>query len=419
MSNGKIMINWYLYAQNQDIYQTLSDLGISFNDDGSLNTYGIDEDGNINFSEKPKTIQNINKAISQQYIIYEAMQDEFHKYLAFIDDLILLVEKLNNFPVYNIPEATEKIDEYKKKEQEEEQQMEEEIEQNIIPEEYDEQLEEDVLPEDDKIRQIDEEEIDQPYPYTPQDEETYHPQYGYWYHPFNINEHSEKTPEEIQEDLEIREELEIPPFPEQEEVPPVNEIPQNTEIVEEVEEDVSEATPTAYGDAKNVADMIRRKYVQPLQNVKDELKIEIRDRFEELAKAYESLVFENSLNVVNMATRVRIEKDLRNKFERKLAFVRSRIEALENFLQQAQQGLIGYQGYIEDLDTEMQGYEVQRQNNNVFRVIKPRGQTIYYTDMNRRTCTCPWGRKVSPYKYEASACKHYEWIADLMRRNAV
>jgi len=409
------MVQWYKYAQNQDLYQQLSDMGISFNNDGSLNIYNIDESGSIDFHTTPKRTQSIEKAISQQYLIYGSLQDELNKYLAFIDDLVLLVEKLNKFPVLDIPEATEKLE--PQPEGQEEQIEEQPTEEQPFSTESEES--EGEIEEAEEIGSIDESTIDQPYPFTPQDEKAQHPQYGYWYYPFDPNQHQEKTPEEIEEDLKNRDELELTPFSEQDEVIPSSEMPQNVDIVNQVEEVVNNITTTSSEDAQNIAAMIRKKYVYPLTKVKDELKIEIRDRFEGLARSYENLNFSDSLNIVNMATRVRMEKDIRAKFESMIAFLENRITKLEEFLNAVKQGQIQYNGKIEDINSNMMGYEAKRQNNNIFSITKPRSNTVYYVDVANKVCTCPWGKKVSPYKYEASACKHYAWIADLVRKNLI
>jgi len=397
---------WYKWAQNQNLYDELGNLGISLNQDGSFNIYTLSDTGDIDFHQPPKIVADINKAISQQYIIYEATQDELVKYLAFLDDLVLFVEKLNDFPILNIPQATEGMEVPK-----------------VIPpgvEQPDsELLEEEVIEENEEIEKIDENEINKPYPYVPDAPESYNPQYGYWYYPFNLNEYQEKSPEEIDEELKQREILEIPPFSEQEELIPPIDIPENSDIVQEIEENTGEITETSQGNAANVAQMIRQKYVVPLSRAKDELKIELRNRFEELAQAYESLNFSSSLSVINMATRVRLEKDIRGKFENSLNFIDNRIKILEDLLNKIQNGEIFYPKPLENIGIKMQEYEIQRQNNNIFRVVKPHQQGIYYTDMTRRVCTCPWGRKTSPYQYEASACKHYKWIASLVRGSKI
>jgi hypothetical protein len=156
--------------------------------------------------------------------------------------------------------------------------------------------------------------------------------------------------------------------------------------------------------------MIQIKYIAPLENAREPIKLKIRRQFEKLLESYRNMKFGETFDVINMVTRVALERDLRNKYQSILDLLKNRIIVLEEFRKLVSEGQVFYGGELEDIETKMQGYLIQRHSSNVYRVTKPNRSKIYYTDMANKTCTCPWGRKVSPYKYFNSACKHFKWI---------
>lgn len=399
-------MSWYKIAQTENIYKNLQELGIKVNEDGTLDIYSLNENGKVVF-DKFNHVGNVDKAINQQYIIKEATEGELNKLLAFVDDLVLMVEKMNNFPVLDIPNATGKKEKEKEKE-------------TIVTEPIYREPIEDVLEEDQEIEEIEEDKIEQPYPYIPQEQgqEKKHPEYGFWYYPFDPNDYDEKTQEQIEEELGTREDMERNLFTNEDNVPPPPSIPENKQIIKEIEEDAQNIQEQEEGAVKTLSEndinyvinMIRVKYIAPLENTREPIKLKIRGQFEKLLNAYQEMKFGETYDVINMVTRVVLERELRDKYEPALNLLKNRISILEEFHNLIVNGQIFYGGELEDIGAKMQGYIVQPHSPNVYIVTKPNRAAIYYTDIANNTCTCPWGRKVSPYKYFNSACKHFKWI---------
>lgn len=380
-------IYWYKLAQASDIYEELAKVGVSFSGDGTINIYHIDDNGDIDFSRPPQVLDSIDDAILQQTAVHRAIQDDAVKYLAFLDDLVFFVQKLNSFPIFDIPQSTEGAEDI--------------VAQDIVAQGIDED-ELEMIISNDTVSESELDKINKPYPYMPTNYKISTPEYGYWFYPFDIDNYDKKNPQDVVRELWARNVLEhldndIP------------DSPSNVDIANMIDRVLQGS-----GDTEDLANAIRSRYVIPLRHVKSEDKQDIRKRFELLADICKRGRFPESLNVINVATRIRMEHDIKQRCRHMLNIIERRISLLNKLPEETKPSYMPVARPIAEIERAMSSYKVQRQGNQLFRVTKPNGVT-YYVDVVRKTCTCPWGRKVSPYRQDASGCKHYRYVLNLLK----
>ena len=128
-------------------------------------------------------------------------------------------------------------------------------------------------------------------------------------------------------------------------------------------------------------------------NISDKNKIAVRNEIEDIAET-----FMKNPTWIRMKLQT-VNKKLSNFSKKIWAQVRAISKKRDLLIDGIRIGFLrSYQSY--NLNQKTQGYTIEKQNNNVYKIIKPNGQE-YLVDMNSRSCNCPAGERGVPCKHLA------------------